>query len=80
MKFEINEKDLKFVPFTITLRVESRDELMELWHKLLFELELIKEADYEDRGLYYPEEESPHICELWYELNKIASNNDLKYK
>ena len=80
MKFEINEKDLKFVPFTITLRVERRDELMELWHKLLFELELIKEADYGDGGLYYPEEESKDICELWNELNKIAIISDLKYK
>lgn len=80
MKFEINEKDLKFVPFTITLKVESRDELMELWHKLIFSLSNIEEVDYGDRGLYYPDEESKDIHKLWNELNKIASNNDLKYK
>lgn len=79
MKYEINEKDLKFTPFSVTLKVESRDELMELWHKLSFCLDSIEMKDYEGR-FYYPSEESEDILKFWQELNIIASANDIKYK
>ena len=79
MKYEINEKDLKFTPFSVTLKIESRDELMELWHKLSYNLDSIERKDYEGR-FYYPPIESEDILKFWQELNKIASTNDLKYK
>ena len=79
MKYEINEKDLKFTPFSLTIKIESRDELMELWHKLSYNLDSIEMKDYEGR-FYYPPTESEDILNFWQELNKIASTNDLKYK
>lgn len=75
MKLEYDAGHIEFKPIKITLVIESRDELMELWHRLDLAFSEVKNIS--NKEIYFPKEHC--FMGLWRFLNKTAIDRGIKY-
>jgi hypothetical protein len=67
----------KFQPVTVTIVIESLEELKALWHRTNIHMDKIEEAITNQCSVEFPDGDY-HCSDLWLNLNNLADELGLK--
>jgi len=78
MKVEVKEQET-FQPITLTITIESEEELCNLWHRVCAQSDLfnVSTDEYVSKNSL-KHNASPGLMELWEELDELVVKHNLK--